>query len=178
MISGPEKVFQDEALHLDLADMYYGDFSNYLTFEPSVKFPIPRKMRVVKNDSVSLRWQWNSDHSFLLPFAINVSSAHPDLIVKASRHLPHYALEISLKDGHGEKIETSVVDYQILETTKASGRMGEVIRRQTLISPDLSELVKEEVFTTRGHFAVIKEDHGTFEKREEKNYSLFDSRVY
>ena len=182
MISGPEDVFQDEVLHLDLAEMTHGDFSNYLADDLVIKFELPsKKKRLQKSDSVTVLWQWNSDYSFLsflLPFAINVSSAHSELIVKASRHMPHYSSEISLKDGRGEKIETSVVDYQILETTKASGRMGEVIRRQTLISPDLSELVKEEVFTSSGHFAVIKEDHGTFEKREGKSYSLFDSRVY
>lgn len=182
MISGPENIFQDEALHLDLAEMTHGDFSNYLADDPATKFELPsKKKRLQKRDSVTVLWQWNSDYSFLsflLPFAINVSSAHPDLIVKANRHLPQYTLEISLKDGRGEKIETIVVDYQILESTKASGRKGEVIRRQTLISPDLSALVKEEVLTSQGRFAVIKEDHGTFEKREGKSYSLFNSRIY
>lgn len=182
MISGPTEVFQDEALHLDLADMAYGDFSNYLTHDPAIKFELPsNKKRLQKNDSVTILWEWNNDYSclsFLLPFAINVSSAHPELVINATRHLPHYAMEISLKDGHGEKVETSVVDYQVLETTKASGRKGEVIRRQTLISPDLSALTKEEVFTNNGHFTEVQKDQGSFENTEGKNYSLFDSSIY
>ncbi len=174
-ISGPASVFQDAAAHLDQATMNHADLCGYLSFEPPGHLPTPRKMRTAKDGSVSLLWKWDSDNPFLVSFARRVSLAHPELDVTIARHTPHFAVEMTLRNGCGERIETSVVDYQILESTKAAGRQGEVIRRQTRVSPDLSELVKEEVFTNTGHFAIVKEDRGTFEKIEEKSYSFMSS---